>query len=414
MSEMFSEPNNQSSQVVGSLNNGTGNENLFQASMKFMFGGVLLILVGSLGIIGNGIAIIIFSRVRKQLSFHRLMIMLALYDTLFIMLSLVLFAVPAVNENYVKSGSHYLVAPKALPLIQIALTGSIYSTVAITIERYLIVCHPFYVISHEWSFKRYSLPIVSFSIIYNIPRFFELRSKRCCFGEGSNTTVVFNNQFGQSCDINFNSTSVIMTESSMETCAYDYTPTEMRVNGYYIWIYYIGLNFLTMGLFPYLLLSILNILTLKGLKSLIVETRERFTVVDNRERLKELTANTNDGFQQERRQNRKFNKNRINTNEIRLAKVSLAMVLIFIICHSVKWIPNICELISRIKNDGKLMPIPWVFSIEPLSHFLAVFNSSINFFIYCLMHSHIIKKSIIRRSSGKKKRTILLNRLQAE
>ena len=32
-------------------------------------------------------------------------------------------------------------------------------------------------------------------------------------------------------------------------------------------------------------------------------------------------------------------------NEIALAKVSLTIVLIFILCHSVKWIPNIYEVV---------------------------------------------------------------------
>ena len=34
-------------------------------------------------------------------------------------------------------------------------------------------------------------------------------------------------------------------------------------------------------------------------------------------------------------------------NEIALAKVGLTIVLIFILCHSVKWIPNIYELVRK-------------------------------------------------------------------
>ncbi len=57
------------------------------------------------------------------------------------------------------SGAHAIFLPKALPVAQIAMTGSIYSTLAITIERYLIVCHPFYTVSHSWKAKRYIVPI---------------------------------------------------------------------------------------------------------------------------------------------------------------------------------------------------------------------------------------------------------------
>ena len=55
------------------------------------------------------------------------------------------------NNGYRSSGWHYRVLPKALPLAQISLTGSIYSTLAITVERYITVCHPFFAVSHKWS-----------------------------------------------------------------------------------------------------------------------------------------------------------------------------------------------------------------------------------------------------------------------
>ncbi len=45
---------------------------------------------------------------------------------------------------------------------------------AVTVERYFTVCHPFYRVSHSWSAKMYIVPIVSFAVVYNIPKFFEL------------------------------------------------------------------------------------------------------------------------------------------------------------------------------------------------------------------------------------------------
>lgn len=86
------------------------------------------------------------------------------------------FTLYQVSPSYKTSGAHYFILPKALPLAQIALTGSIYSTLAITIERYLIVCHPFYTVSHKWSAWRYIVPIVTFSFGYNAPKFFELET----------------------------------------------------------------------------------------------------------------------------------------------------------------------------------------------------------------------------------------------
>ena len=45
---------------------------------------------------------------------------------------------------------------------------------AIAIERYITVCHPFFKLSHTWSPKKYIIPILLFSVAYNIPKFAEL------------------------------------------------------------------------------------------------------------------------------------------------------------------------------------------------------------------------------------------------
>lgn len=138
-------------------------------------------------------------------------------------------------KGFEESGAHAIFLPKALPVAQIALTGSIYSTLSISIERYLIVCHPFYTVSHNWSAKRYIIPILVWSLLYNSPKFFEL----------------------------YTTYDESMIEEKGQ--GYDVAASAMRLNEYYIKVYCIWMNFLLMGLVPFVALIILNAQTLRGL-----------------------------------------------------------------------------------------------------------------------------------------------------
>eukprot|EP00093_Oithona_nana_P008765 08765.XXX_270950_269375_1 [CDS] Oithona nana genome sequencing. len=296
---------------------------------EFVFEVILLSGISLFGLIGNISAIVLFTTMKRQLKFHRLMMMLSAFDLIYVALSFMLFALPKLYPEFEESGAHSIFLPKALPLAQIALTGSIYSTLAITIERYLIVCHPFYTVSHSWSAKRYVIPILIWSLLYNAPKFFELYTT---FDESHNKT----------------------------SHGYDVEASPMRLNEYYITIYCIWMNFLFMGLVPFLALIILNAATLR---SLITKNNVPIGHAD---------------------QNK--------TNEVALAKVSLTIVLIFILCHSVKWIPNIYELLRLSSQDKRQWP-HWIESVTHVAHFLMSLNSSVNFYVYFVKHFRLSCKS---------------------
>ena len=171
-----------------------------------------------------------------------------------------------------------------------------------------------------------------------------------------------------------NITKTEVTEFSIE-------PTTMRENDYYIIIYCIWMNFIFMGLGPFVLLIVLNALTLKSLvgnvsgngSSPIIATQS-FTYSDARRSLESRPSQQANGPASASKK-----------NEIALAKVSLMIVFIFILCHSVRWIPNVYELIRISHNDKRSWP-PWVESVTHISHFLTTLNSSVNFYVYCLKH----------------------------
>ena len=383
--------------------------------MEFVCEVVLMIIVGVFGLIGNTLSIIMFSRLKKkQLKFHRLMILLGIFDTAYILLNIMVFVVPGISEEYKKQGYHYLFAPTVMPITQIALTGSVYCTIAISIERYLTVCHPFYTASKNWSAKRYIFPIVLFSVIYNLPRFFELR----WILRGESQII--------------NGKEVI----SYERTIYEIELTELRMNEYYYCSILI-LNIVFMGIGPFIILFLLTSLTLRRLviysrQDNVISTPPLLNMymgsnmynstltTTNHETL--LTA-SNDGtihvhnhadhatlnitpssnpspcssiprgsIATNHLVSRSSNATpfsvtrRLKTNEIMLSKVSVIISVMFIICHSIRFVPNIYELIARFHvnaGDTSFVLWPdWVEGFTFFSHLLTVLNASINFYIY--------------------------------
>ena len=75
---------------------------------------------------------------------------------------------------------------------------------------------------------------------------------------------------------------------------------------------------------------------------------------------------------------------RMRLNERELAKISLIVSIIFVTCNSIRWIPNIYELLLRLKHEEvETVEWPcWVDCMIQVNHFLIVFNSSVNFYIY--------------------------------
>ena len=66
---------------------------------KFLVEGILMVTIGSMGLFGNLLCILIFSRERAQKSFHHLMVFLAIFDLLYILMALLLFGVPEVYNG---------------------------------------------------------------------------------------------------------------------------------------------------------------------------------------------------------------------------------------------------------------------------------------------------------------------------
>ena len=84
---------------------------------------------------------LIFREMRKH-SFNQMLIGLAMFDLCFIVCGVPVHITPIFsleNRLYLLLYAYFL-----YPFTAVALTGSIYMTMAITIERFMAVCHPHY------------------------------------------------------------------------------------------------------------------------------------------------------------------------------------------------------------------------------------------------------------------------------
>ena len=121
------------------------------------------------------------SRDMRKHSFNHLLIVLACYDLLFIVCS-----IPVHTSRIFEFGGYLFANLYSFfyPMTSVSFTGSIYMTMAITIERYLAVCKPHRYREINSTMKPlyrillYFLPVAVFSILLNIPKFLETKVSR--------------------------------------------------------------------------------------------------------------------------------------------------------------------------------------------------------------------------------------------
>ena len=138
--------------------------------------------------------------------------------------------------------------------------GCCYFTMAITVERYLVICQPFYRNNCSYSPKAVIAFIVCFSIVYNIPKFFEI--------EPVSTKLVLCkvNQSISEVDIGMDTKAEVEENNiTYRKLGYRIGPTTLMRNPIYNQIYLAGLNIVFNGLIPFFLIIILNSFILRQL-----------------------------------------------------------------------------------------------------------------------------------------------------
>ena len=354
----------------------TQDQNDFQEEHGWWVQGLGSVVVGCFGFIMNSITLYVLTRQKlKKIFFNKLLICLAIFDTLFIINGIYeSYRLNMTKTNYCSMQGYVMLV--LYPLRQIVLCCSIYMTIMLAFERYLAVSKPItyrrqsITKSENKRLLKHLLPVIIVSVIYTIPSFlsFTIRS----FPIPGKDFAISGN------DSNTQSSNNSSSGNDMLSFIYCVQPTELRVSKLFVLCYVNITKFVVTGAIPILCLVILNLRIFIIIK----------TSLKNRERLNISIkgANRHDG-------NRKRRKR---AEEVRQAMVLFGVVIVFFMCHILRIILDLEELISyedlnetmeKAQKNGELCEGVqfWTMITTDISHFLIIVNASINFFIYCFL-----------------------------
>jgi len=211
--------------------------------VPFIVQGILIPIISTLGLLGNILSIIIFYNSHDGNSphpnFSKLLICLAIFDSLF----LISYNIISTTDSWLLHSSPVIPAvPYVKPLCYMFFTGSVYTVVALTVERYTTI--------RQWHSRIFSARILIFfvvfiSVSYNFIRFFEL------------TAMEVNLEWEDTGPMNETFETYIEIE-----------PTWLGLHPTYIYVYYFLITFIVNALLPIIVLVVLNVFILQSIRKM--------------------------------------------------------------------------------------------------------------------------------------------------
>ena len=150
--------------------------------------------------------------------------------------------------------------------VHIGRVGSVFVTIAITIERYVVVCHP----TSEFKGKclLIPLPIIS-ALLYNIPKFFEIEAIEHSLNEKVGEQIASTNTSYKDRDV--------LENIKVEDVGY--RGTALRLNYWYVIFYVTWSKLLLVEIIPWIIVVVLNILIWNKIKKFRSARNTNFTRV---------------------------------------------------------------------------------------------------------------------------------------
>ena len=333
----------------------------------FYLNGIVLPIIGCAGLFGNIASISHFSKctTRRQ-NFQSYMLCLGIVDLFIIMMSLTVYSGGEYIQNYIRNvdesfqdliktskeveiGSPiHLYSKEVLqnletsdrfhslqmqlefylhPFFAMLKTGNIYLHLAISVERYNVVCRPFLAMRcKNYQARLVIAMIVMLAILYNIPTIFEHR-------------LIYEVDMRSNAK---NTTGLMSTPMTFYIA--DICPTELRQNKLYHHVM-ASLALIFMFLIPYVSVLVLNGLIIKSLIA-----NNEWTSLGNipnstrNSRTSTLNDKQDSTLLRECRPQVHHHVDKRRRNEVFLAKLSLLIMIPYLLYHTVNVVPNIQEL----------------------------------------------------------------------
>lgn len=164
--------------------------------------GICGVIICSLGIIGNVLSVVVLTRKCMASTTYSYLTALAVCDILVLVFTMILLTrdlkKPSDDLQWYSTTYAYMF-PYVHPVAIICQVTSIWLTLAFTVDRYIMICHPFQ--SEHMCSKcraRFAIGVIFVvGILFNIPRFFEYETVE--FNVETDTYVVYRlTEFGKS------------------------------------------------------------------------------------------------------------------------------------------------------------------------------------------------------------------------
>ncbi|BFZ19354.1 hypothetical protein BsWGS_22393 [Bradybaena similaris] len=313
------------------------------------------------GLLTNTITGVVLTNRKLWSPTSMLLLSLVAYDAVFLLASIP----PSVVDVTTNAAAYVILLGVCYPLRYMAQTGSIYTTVSVTVERCLIVLRPLKARSFctFGKTRKVILGVFVFSIIFNIPRcFFYQLMTTLQQAKSYNTTV--NNTWSHATAASQSSNDIPArhnTSDQSEAGHHNFQPIPNQGAdwAYYAWLYLTVYELYVSSAFfyflPYTLILIFNIQLLLAIKKRRKETR-RISVKNEHQVNYTKPTDLEDG----------------------LTLIVLGITVCFFLCCLTPAIYNVTQ-IAEVSNTELSQ------HLLTASDTMLCINASMDFFFYCLL-----------------------------